>query len=70
MAPSSPAMMEPTPMTAPVPMMTPSTVRNERILCSRMVVEGQTDSGEQRAEGHFSALSASMGSSRAARRAG
>jgi hypothetical protein len=32
MAPSNPAMMEPTPMTAPVPMITPSTVRNDRSL--------------------------------------
>ena len=30
-------MMEPTPITVPVPMITPSTVRNERSLCSRMV---------------------------------
>src|SRR6516165_8810296 len=37
MAVSSPAMMEPTPITAPVPMITPSTVRNERSLCSRTV---------------------------------
>src|ERR1035437_8362399 len=33
-APSKPAMMEPTPITAPVPMITPSTVRKLRILCS------------------------------------
>src|SRR5580658_10192480 len=37
MAPSRPAMMEPTPIMVPVPMMTPSTVRKERILCSRTV---------------------------------
>ena len=36
-APSSPAMIEPTPITAPVPMITPSTVRNDRILCARTV---------------------------------
>src|SRR5580658_2880661 len=36
-APSSPAMMEPTAMMVPVPMITPRTVRNERILCSRTV---------------------------------
>jgi hypothetical protein len=37
MAPSNPAMMEPTPITAPVPMITPSTVRKERSLCARTV---------------------------------
>src|ERR1700722_13682812 len=36
-APSKPAMMEPTPMMVPVPMITPKTVRNDRILCSRTV---------------------------------
>src|ERR1035441_9779161 len=37
MAPSRPAMIEPTPITAPVPMITPSTVRNDLILCARIV---------------------------------
>src|ERR1019366_3661088 len=37
MAPSSPAMIEPTPITAPVPIITPSTVRNDLILCARIV---------------------------------
>src|SRR5579883_1332831 len=37
MAPSRPAIIEPTPMMVPVPMITPSTVRKERILCSRTV---------------------------------
>ena len=47
MAPSSPAMIEPTPITAPVPMITPSTVRNERILCSRMVASASRMPGTQ-----------------------
>src|ERR1700733_9982827 len=36
-APSKPAMMEPTPIMVPVPMITPRMVRNDRILCSRTV---------------------------------
>ena len=32
-------------MMVPVPMITPSTVRNERILCSRTVVKRQADRG-------------------------
>src|SRR5580698_8001995 len=40
-APSRPAMMEPTPIMVPVPMVTPSTVRNERILCSRTVARAK-----------------------------
>jgi hypothetical protein len=35
-AESKPVRMEPTPMMVPVPMMTPSTVRNARILWARM----------------------------------
>ncbi len=46
-APSSPAMMEPTPMMVPVPMITPSMVRNERILCSRTVASAKPIAAKQ-----------------------
>ena len=36
-APSNPVRIDPTPMMVPTPMITPSTVRNARILCSRIV---------------------------------
>ena len=54
MAPSRPAMMEPTPITAPVPMITPSTVRNERILCSRVVSSASCMPESKGCQGHFS----------------
>ena len=63
-------MIEPTPITAPVPMITPSTVRNDRILCSRMVASASLMPEPNGASGHFSILRASIGSSLAARRAG
>ena len=57
-------MIEPTPMMVPVPMITPSTVRNERSLCSRIVAERQPDCRRtSSAQVHFSALKASIGSS-------
>jgi len=37
--PLTPVMMEPTAITAPVPMMTPSTVSTLRVLCSRTVAK-------------------------------
>ena len=70
-APSSPAMMEPTPMIVPVPIITPSTVRNERSLCSRTVARASpTPDAQSQPIVMYSALNASIGSSFAARCAG
>ena len=71
-APSRPARIEPTPMMVPVPIITPSTVRNERTLFSRNGGERQADDFDSSRfmRSGLSARKATIGSRRAARRAG
>ena len=69
---SKPVRMALTPMMVPVPMITPSTVRNARSLCAADGLQRQHDAVGERELRHryFSARSASIGSSLEACRAG
>ena len=69
---SKPVRMAATPMIVPVPMITPSTVRNARILCERMVCIASTSPLVKASfvMDYRSTRRASMGSSLAARCAG